>query len=85
MFSADVGSSKDVAAHNRQSVTATPHAIDSCTNKSGKIFHTTKDTVKRHGSGGSASSPDHEDFVMVPADMTKDAAEVRKHNRDTFG
>jgi hypothetical protein len=50
----------------------------------GKTLDSTKEAVKRHGSGGSGSSPDQEDFVMVPADLTKDAAEIRKHKRDTF-
>ena len=59
--------------------------MESSGNKSGQNPRPPKDAIKRHGSGGSASSPDQEDFVMVPADLTKDAAEVRKHNREAFG
>ena len=74
-----------MAAHGRQPTTVPVQPMESSDNKSGEPLHLTKDTVKRHGSGGSGSSPDHEDFVMVPADLTKDAAEVRKNNRDVFG
>jgi len=43
---------------------------------------------RRHqagGGGGSGSSPEeHEDFVMVPATLTMDSAEVRKTRRETY-
>ena len=60
------------------------HPTDIKDKKLGKTLDSTKEAVKRHGSGGSGSSPDQEDFVMVPSDLTKDAAEIRKHNRDAF-
>jgi hypothetical protein len=36
---------------------------------------------RESGSGSSPDGTDSEDFVMVPAHLTMDAAEIRKHNR----
>merc|ERR1719225_2211200 len=77
--------SKNVVHAQQREITGTPrHASDSKNGKPGQNPDSSKVAVKRHGSGGSGSSPDQDDFVMVPTDLTKDAAEVRKHKRDSF-
>ena len=69
---------------NRETTSNPKQPTDSKNGKPSQSTDTTKVAIKRHGSGGSGSSPDQDDFVMVPTDLTKDAAEVRKHKRDSF-
>ena len=73
-----------VHAQSRETAGSPRQPTDSKNSKPGQNIDASKVAVKRHGSGGSGSSPDQDDFVMVPTDLTKDAAEVRKHKRDSF-
>ena len=81
---ADNKSKNPVPVQNRETMSNPKQPNDSKNGKPSQNTDTTKVGVKRHGSGGSGSSPDQDDFVMVPTDLTKDAAEVRKHKRDSF-
>ena len=68
----------------REALNSPEYSDETKGNQSAQTHNSSKHAIKRHGSGGSGSSPDHDDFVMVPSDLTKDAAEVRKHKRDNF-
>ena len=83
-FVADNNIKKAVNVQNRETTSNPKQPTDSKNGKPSQSTDTTKVAIKRHGSGGSGSSPDQDDFVMVPTDLTKDAAEVRKHKRDSF-
>ena len=83
-FVAENSTKKALNVQNRETTSNPKQPTDSKNGKPTQSTDTTKVAIKRHGSGGSGSSPDQDDFVMVPTDLTKDAAEVRKHKRDSF-